>query len=208
MRDRKALSIKWVDEKLWILDQQLLPHQETWIEVASPDHMVDIIRALKVRGAPLIGVCGVMALASWVDESSNLEDFKAQCEKIRAARPTAVDVMNLVDRLWNSAMQEGLDREVIVSEALKIFDENIEACKAMSQAAAKLINSGDQILTHCNTGGLATPGMGTALGAIIEAHQQGKDIHVFVDETRPLIQGGRLTTWELKKAKVPYTQIC
>jgi methylthioribose-1-phosphate isomerase len=131
-------------------------------------------------------------------------------QNLREARPTAVNLMNAVDRLADALAQPTAASRTaaLVAEAESIFDEDVALCAAMGQRGADLIQDGDSVLTHCNTGGLATAGIGTALGAVRRAHEQGKRIHVFVDETRPLLQGARLTAWELGKLKIPYTLIC
>lgn len=208
MNQRESISLRWEDNQLYILDQQFLPAKEKWVLVESPDHMVDIIKALKVRGAPLIGVAAALSLAQWSLKGVSLSDFTKQAEKLRASRPTAVNLMNALDRLLVVARETDASSQEIRDAALAIYDEDVLLCQSMAKVGAELIDDGDNILTHCNTGGLATVGVGTALGVIIEAHKQGKKIHVYVDETRPLLQGGRLTTWELEKAKVPYTLIC
>lgn len=208
MRNLNSLALKLTTGKLQILDQQLLPDHEIWIEVESPDHMIQIIKDLKVRGAPLIGVAAALSLAIWSQKKSNLQNFLDEAFKVKEARPTAVNLMNAIDRLIDTAKQSKGDPQSILQTAFDLYDEDVELCEKMAMRGAAVIEDGDNVLTHCNTGGLATVGVGTALGAIIHAHQSGKKIHVYVDETRPLLQGGRLTTYELEKAKVPYTLIC
>lgn len=208
MRDLRALSLKLVDGQLLILDQQMLPDNEVWIGVENPDHMIQIIKDLKVRGAPLIGVAAGLSLALWSQKKPKLPAFLQEAEKLREARPTAVNLMYAIDRLIEIAESSDANPEAILQTAFAIYDEDVNLCEKMALRGATLISDGDHILTHCNTGGLATVGVGTALGAIIRAHDSGKQIHVYVDETRPLLQGGRLTTYELEKAKVPYTLIC
>ncbi len=208
MKNLNSLSLKLEDGNLLILDQQLLPDKEVWIAVENPDHMVQIIKDLKVRGAPLIGVAAVLSLALWAQQSDDSSEFLKTAERLKQARPTAVNLMNAIDRMVKVSNETSFDKKAILDKALEIFDEDVDLCLKMARAGADLIEDGDNILTHCNTGGLATVGVGTALGVITEAHKQGKKIHVYVDETRPLLQGGRLTTWELEKAQVPYTLIC
>ncbi len=208
MRDLKALSLRVENNQLLILDQQLLPDSEVWVPVENPDHMIQIIKDLKVRGAPLIGVAAALSLALWVEEGMETNSFLNMAKKLKEARPTAVNLMNAIDRLILVADQTQFDKLKIVEKAEALFEEDVELCLKMAQTGQELIEDGDAILTHCNTGGLATVGVGTALGVITEAHRLGKKIHVYVDETRPLLQGGRLTTWELEKAGVPYTLIC
>ena len=201
MKNLESISIRHLDGKLTLLDQQFLPHVERW------EKMIDCIKKLKVRGAPLIGVSAALALGKLVESGASKEQFLRAAEKLRNSRPTAVNLMWAIDKLINCA-DEDYSKETLISLAEEIFNEDVKLCKSIGQHGAKLINDGDKILTHCNTGGLATAGIGTALGVIQEAYQQGKNIHVYVDETRPLLQGGRLTTWELKKLDIPYTLIC
>ncbi|MCJ8275591.1 MAG: S-methyl-5-thioribose-1-phosphate isomerase [Bdellovibrionales bacterium] len=208
MKNLESISLKVQNEQLLILDQQLLPDQEKWVLVESPTHMIDIIKKLKVRGAPLIGVAAAMSLAMWCEESTTIDEYKQTAEALRASRPTAVNLMNALDRMIEVAEQSQMSLSMIRELAVTIFEEDVELCLKMARAGEPLIQDGDNILTHCNTGGLATVGVGTALGLITHAHSQGKKIHVYVDETRPLLQGGRLTTWELQKHGVPYTLIC
>lgn len=206
--NRESLSLKLIDQKLFVLDQQLLPQKEVWILVESIEHLIFCIKELKVRGAPLIGVTAAIALAVHSDKEESRDSLLKNLTLLRNARPTAVNLMNAMDRMANAIKNFGLDRSQLMLEAIKIFDQDLKLCEEMARVTAELISSGEQVLTHCNTGGLATVGIGTALGAIIYAHQNGKKIHVYVDETRPLLQGARLTTWELEKNKIPYTLIC
>jgi methylthioribose-1-phosphate isomerase len=195
----RALRLK--NGKLEILDQQLLPFEEKWITVTSPEHMVEIIKALKVRGAPLIGVAAALSLAVWAEKNKPDDKlFAKTAELLRSARPTAVNLMNAIDRVKNA--------ETALKTAVALFHEDVDLCEKMGKRGAELINEGDGVLTHCNTGGLATVGRGTALAAISCAWDMKKKFHVYVDETRPLLQGGRLTTWELTHMKIPHTLIC
>lgn len=200
MRDFHTLSIRFLNGKLSILDQTLLPDQETWVDVKDPIQMASLILNLQVRGAPLIGVAAALSLSTYYQGGAGKEEYLQAARQLRDARPTAVNLMHAVDRM--------LQTQNPIEEAYAILEEDISLCKKMATQGAKLIEDGDRILTHCNTGGLATAGIGTALGVIREAHEQGKKLHVFVDETRPLLQGARLTTWELSKLGIPYTLIC
>jgi len=193
-----SLALHYQKEKLEILDQTLLPHQEVWCEAHTVDLMVGHIQRLAVRGAPLIGVAAALALA--LDQ----ENFEVKANKMREARPTAVNLMHAVDRMLKTFREKGN----LLEEAMNIFQEDVLLCKGMASRAATFLESGTSVLTHCNTGGLATVGVGTALGAIRMAHESGKKLHVYVDETRPLLQGARLTAWELEKLGIPYTLIC
>jgi len=192
--------------QLKILDQTLLPFEEKWLVVESLPQMIETIQSLRVRGAPLIGVSASLMLAKMaIDGVSQAQLIKAATE-LYEARPTAVNLMICIDRM-RKILHHGFAVENVVKEAVEIFNEDVQLCDRIATNGANLIEDGDQILTHCNTGGLATAGVGTALGVIAKAYAQGKNIHVYVDETRPLLQGGRLTTWELTKLKIPYTLI-
>lgn len=199
MKEMHSLGLKHVGDKLLVLDQTKLPHDEIWVDCRSPKEMVDLIRRLAVRGAPLIGVAAALCLAKFFESGVSKAEFKEAALMLRAARPTAVNLMAAVDRI--------LDSQDPVVAAEKIFDEDVALCESMATHGEALISDGDNVLTHCNTGGLATAGIGTALGVIRRAHESGKKIHVYVDETRPLLQGARLTTWELGKLGIPYTLI-
>ena len=207
MKNKEALSLKMKGGILSLIDQQKLPREELWLEVRQPEDMIMMIQELKVRGAPAIGVAGSMALGLRVEQGMSFEDTTRWAHRYREARPTAVNLMNCIDRLLNVPQNEDW-RSEFVRTVESIFDEDVQLCEGMSTQGASLIQSGQKVLTHCNTGGLATVGAGTALGVLRKAHEQNKQIHVFVDETRPLLQGGRLTTWECEKLKIPYTLIC
>ena len=203
---RDSLGLRYEQGKLWVLDQTLLPREEQWLMVNTPDEMIEIIQRLAVRGAPLIGVAAALALAQYARREKDKEKIIEIARNLRQARPTAVNLAHAIDRmLKHLAIQgcEGLERE-----ALAIFDEDVQLCERMAERGAAFIKDGDGIITHCNAGGLATVGIGTALGVIRKAHDQGKKIHVYVDETRPLLQGARITTWEMKKFGIPFTLIC
>lgn len=192
--------------ELKILDQTLLPFTEKWLTVTTLPQMIEIIQSLRVRGAPLIGVSASLMLAKMAIENTSKEDLLIAATQLYEARPTAVNLMVCIDRM-RQVLNSRFSVENIVTEAVAIFEEDVQLCDRMATNGAALITDGDNILTHCNTGGLATAGVGTALGVIAKAHAQGKKIHVYVDETRPLLQGGRLTAWELQKLNIPYTLI-
>jgi len=178
-----------------VLDQTQLPDAEVWLDGSAPAAMIALIQRLAVRGAPLIGVAAAASLATAAQRGASAAEYAAACAALRASRPTAVNLMWAMDR-----MKATTDP---VAEAQIIFEEDVRLCEGMAQHGAALIQDGEGLLTHCNTGGLATAGIGTALGVIRRAHEQGKRIHVYADETRPLLQGGRLTAWELKKLGIP-----
>lgn len=202
----ESLALRFTPHKFEILDQTLLPLDESWETIESTDQMVTAIKALKVRGAPLIGVTASLALAQAALRGANKDQLIVDAKKLYEARPTAVNLMNCMDRM-TSAIQKDSSKENVLQTAIDIFIEDVELCSRIAENGAGLIQDGDNILTHCNTGGLATAGIGTALGIIRKAHEQGKKIHVYVDETRPLLQGARLTAWELQKLKIPMTLI-
>jgi methylthioribose-1-phosphate isomerase len=203
-----ALSLKFEDGKLLLLDQTRLPHEEVWLESFTPEDTISHIQRLAVRGAPLIGVAAALCLAQYAQSGASSEQIKSAAMRLREARPTAVNLMKAIDRMLETSDVTDFSPSALLEKAIEIFDEDVELCEKIATRAAKLIEDGDTILTHCNTGGLATAGVGTALGAIRKAHESRKKIHVYVDETRPLFQGSRLTAWELQKLGIPYTLIC
>ena len=208
MKDLESMALKIEGGKLFVLDQQMLPHKEDWIESKTPEEMSKIILDLKTRGAPLIGVSAALSLALYTEEEPVPEKIMAKAELLRNSRPTAVNLMNAIDRILEVGQKSQWSPTEITKEAENIFNEDLELCEKMAAIGSQLIKPNENILTHCNTGGLATVGRGTALGVISKAYENHKDIHVYVDETRPLLQGGRLTTWELESLNIPYTLIC
>jgi methylthioribose-1-phosphate isomerase len=206
MKPFVSTGLKVDAQGLWILDQTQLPQKEVWLASPSTDSMIKIIRELKVRGAPLIGVAAAMQLGVMAENGMGATELEKSLWALREARPTAVNLMNAMDRMLKVLKRDG--PSALLEEAENICVEDVRLAEGMAENGAKLIRAGENILTHCNTGGLATVGVGTALGVVIRAAEQGKNPHVYVDETRPLLQGGRLTTWELAKNKIPYTLIC
>ena len=211
--------LKFEGDRLYILDQTRLPGAEEWLEPETADDIWDAIYKLKVRGAPAIGVAagyGVyVAVKHEVPET--VEEFRAVfdkvCEYIKGARPTAVNLMWAVNRIKNkvdntavTSVNQALD--IIRSEAAAIHAEDEAACRAMGEYGLTLLKPGMGILTHCNAGALATSRYGTCLSPIYLGMEKGYDFRVFADETRPLLQGARLTSWELNKAGVDVTLIC
>ncbi|MBX3639959.1 MAG: S-methyl-5-thioribose-1-phosphate isomerase [Nitrosomonas sp.] len=191
---------------LWIIDQTLLPLKEEWVLLRTVAETVDAIKTLKVRGAPLIGVTAALSLAQSAMKGASYQQLTDETQALYAARPTAVNLMLCMDRMTVGIASKKTPEELL-NIAIRLFNEDVSLCENIAGNGAKLIRNGDHILTHCNTGGLATAGIGTALGVIRKACQQDKAIHVYVDETRPLLQGARLTAWELKKLDIPYTLI-
>jgi methylthioribose-1-phosphate isomerase len=196
MTNFASRALKIEEQKLSLLDQTLLPHEERWLLMDSEEDLIEAIQSLRVRGAPLIGVAAAVFLQLQKDAGLKPEKLNSMALKIREARPTAVNLMICVDQFLSGVSGE------------QILFEDVDLCNKIGIHGAKVIEPGDNVLTHCNTGGLATVGIGTALGVIETAHKQNKKIHVFVDETRPLLQGGRLTAWELGKSNIPYTLTC
>ncbi|MDI6815328.1 MAG: S-methyl-5-thioribose-1-phosphate isomerase [Dehalococcoidales bacterium] len=209
-------AIEWLDNRVKILDQTRLPQEEVYLEISDYQNIASAITELKIRGAPAIGIVGAYGIALGAlkiearcsDEF--LEKLRSIISTIAATRPTARNLFWAIDRMLKVA-ETGADIEQIkaalIQEAVKIHSEEAEATRRLSQLGAGLIQDGFTILTHCNTGALATAGYGTALGVIKQAKEQGKSIKVFATETRPLLQGARLTTWELKMANIPVTLI-
>ncbi|MBI4911929.1 MAG: S-methyl-5-thioribose-1-phosphate isomerase [Acidobacteria bacterium] len=204
MKDLRSLALEVRDGRLRILDQTRLPFDEAWVAVEGPDHMVALIRALSVRGAPLIGVAAAAALAAFAESGVGGEALRAALAELRQARPTAVNLMWAMDRM-GAVLAAGGGAAALAAEAEAVFDEDVALCEGMAAQALGLLGSGEAVLTHCNSGGLATAGIGTALGAIRRGWEAGRIVHVYADETRPLLQGGRLTAWELGKLGIPHT---
>ena len=210
------LSVEWLGNRVRILDQTQLPQEEVYLELSDHRSIASAIAELKIRGAPALGVAGAygIALGALEIEARSKDDFLEKLgiivQTIAATRPTARNLFRAISRMQQVA-ESGKDIEQIktalAEEAVKIHSEEAEATRKLSQFGAELIKDGFTILTHCNTGPLATTGYGTALGVIRQAREQGKTIKVFVSETRPRLQGARLTTWELKKANIPFTLI-
>lgn len=206
MKPYQSMSVRVDGEGVWILDQTRLPHEELWLRCASTPDLVRFIRELKVRGAPLIGVSAALQLGWRSGNGASADELENEMAALREARPTAVNLMNAVDRMKRAMRERG--PAALVREAEDICSEDAALCERMAMNGAQLVEKDDRLLTHCNTGGLATAGTGTALGVIVEAARQRKDPHVYVDETRPLLQGARLTTWELARHGIPHTLIC
>ena len=208
-------AIEWLDGRLRILDQSKLPHQQVMIDLDSYREVVLAIEEMKVRGAPAIGVAAAygIALAAQNIETANKDEFLAQLSQIMqafaASRPTAVNLFRAINRMQEAIIGNSVPeiRKALVDEAEKIHREEVEATSRLSKLGAELIKDGYTVLTHCNAGQLATAGYGTALGVIKAAKEQGKKLSVLATETRPLLQGARLTVWELKQQNIPVTLI-
>lgn len=214
-------TIEWTHEGVRMLDQRLLPAEEKYLMLRSYEEVAEAIKKMVVRGAPAIGVSAAMGLALGASQSvgtsvADLEDdFDYMCQVMSATRPTAVNLFWAIERMretfrkHKSSTKDALEiKAALVEEALSIFREDIEANRALGRFGAELLSDGDTVLTHCNAGALATAGdYGTALGVIRGAIDAGKRIAVIADETRPFLQGLRLTAWELAKDNIPVTVI-
>jgi methylthioribose-1-phosphate isomerase len=213
-------TIEWTDEGVVMIDQRLLPTQESYPVFRTHDEVAEAIEDMVIRGAPAIGVAAAMGIAlgmrnSTASSSDELEsEFELVCDRISRTRPTAVNLFWGVERMrWafnraraeTSSMAELKSR--LVDEARDIHREDIENNRRLGNFGASLIPEGATVLTHCNAGALATAGYGTALGVIRAAVEAGKKVRVLADETRPFLQGARLTAWELAKDKIPVTLI-
>ncbi|HEV8304232.1 MAG TPA: S-methyl-5-thioribose-1-phosphate isomerase [Gemmatimonadales bacterium] len=200
-----------------LLDQRRLPGEEVYLEVGTAEGMADAIRRLQVRGAPLIGIAAAMGLVAGTRElrGAAREAYLARLARLvdilGAARPTAVNLRWALDRMARIAAATAGDGSAIwerlQAEATAIWEEDRAMCRRIGEHGLSLVPDGAKVLTHCNAGALATGGIGTALAPVYLAHEQGRRVHVYVDETRPVLQGARLTAWELQHAGVPCTLI-
>jgi methylthioribose-1-phosphate isomerase len=214
-------TVEWTDQGVVMLDQRILPTEEKYLTLKTCDEVADAIREMVIRGAPAIGVSAAMGLALGLKQvagtdAADLEyDFDYMCDVMSKTRPTAVNLFWAIERMrrvFAAAKADGQDasaiKQTMITEARKIFDEDIIANRALGTFGGELLTDGDTVLTHCNAGALATAGdYGTALGVIRGARDAGKRIAVIADETRPFLQGARLTAWELQKDDIPVTVI-
>ncbi len=207
--------IEWLGDRVRLLDQTRLPHAEVYIEIDRYQDLTEAICALRIRGAPAIGVAGAYAVALGalaIGTESKVEftaALKTVIDAVAVTRPTARNLFRALERMARAAASGETPanmKNALVAAALAVHREEDEATRRLSQLGAGLIKDGATILTHCNTGALATTGFGTALG-IIKAAAQGKNIKVIATETRPLLQGARLTAWECRRAGIPVTLI-
>jgi methylthioribose-1-phosphate isomerase len=212
-------SIRWVDGKVRMLDQRLLPDEVAYHDYSHCSDIATAIRDMVIRGAPAIGVAAAFglaltALSSSVKTTSELiKQLNASTTELKGSRPTAVNLFWAIDRInkvieLNAGMVDLVQlKDMILIEAQKIYAEDVQMDYEIAQNGQKFIPNQANLIHHCNTGGLATAGIGTALGVIRLAHENGKNVHVFIDETRPRLQGARLTAWELKQLGIPHTLI-
>lgn len=207
-------TVAWSGGKVVLLDQRKLPSEEVFLECTTVEEVAQAIENMTVRGAPAIGVAAALgvALGARLHREEGPEAFwealEACCRRLSATRPTARNLFWAIERmralalsLKGSSPKEAA--EALEEETLAVLKEDVEACRALGEAGAALVGEGSRVLTHCNAGGLATAGYGTAGGVIRTAHYQGKPITVFVDETRPFLQGSRLTAWEFARDGIP-----
>lgn len=220
-------AVKWiggVDGFLELIDQRRLPSKLTKLKCRDIKHLYEAIKTLTVRGAPAIGVAGAYGLVLAMRKLSSrcsiadaLRCLKKAADYLRLSRPTAVNLSWAIDRVIHAAEKVVAEnpktnlqslRKIILKEARTIHQEDVEMCRSIGRNGQRFIKNGSGILTHCNAGALATAGQGTALSVMFEAHKKGKKFKVYVDETRPLLQGARLTAWELKQAGIDAVVIC
>jgi methylthioribose-1-phosphate isomerase len=209
--------LRWEEGALLLLDQRLLPQSESYLRLTDGEGVAAAIRDMAVRGAPAIGVAAAFGIALGVRRSpahgpALRAEFERICTLMRGTRPTAVNLFWAIDRMARRfARDEGQGgtavREGLLAEALAIQEEDLAACRRMGDLGAELLPAGARLLTHCNAGALATAGYGTALGVIRSAARAGKLRQVYADETRPYLQGARLTAWELSRDGIPTTLI-
>lgn len=205
-------SIEWLDDKLYIIDQTKLPENFTRIQLKTLEDVEQAIRRLKVRGAPAIGIAAAYGAYLSIRElnENNISEFREQClavtKRLNDTRPTAVNLswaLKQIENIINSGDDQQDIKKNILSLAIEIHEDDRERCRQMGKYGATLIPPGSRVLTHCNTGILATGGIGTALSAVYTAWENHQDLRVYADETRPLLQGARLTAWELMQKDIP-----
>jgi methylthioribose-1-phosphate isomerase len=196
-------TIQWTEAGVVMIDQTRLPLEETYVTCATYQQVADAIRNMIIRGAPAIGVAAAMGVALGVEQASPAEldaQFNTICETLAGTRPTAVNLfwaINRMKKLYCGLRGKPVEeiRRALKREALRVREEDIEICRAIGRNGAPLVPERKTVLTHCNAGALATAGYGTALGVIRAAVEAGRGIDVFADETRPFLQGARLTAW-------------
>lgn len=225
MENNIAETLRYEDGCLFLLDQTQLPNKEVYLPIDTVEEAYDAIKSLKVRGAPAIGVAAGLALASLASNIKAktflafMDEFNQICDRLITARPTAVNLAWAVERMrktaagsasesCNWAKMEAMSLMALEMEAKSIWREDQKACLQMGMHGLSLLKPGMRLLTHCNAGALATSGTGTALSPIYAGLSEGYDFFVYVDETRPLLQGARLTAYEMEKAGIPHALIC
>ncbi|MFB3852886.1 MAG: S-methyl-5-thioribose-1-phosphate isomerase [Vicinamibacterales bacterium] len=213
-------TIEWRDGVVVMIDQRKLPAREVYVRCQTAPEVARAIRTMVIRGAPAIGVAAAMGLAMGMHRSKATgtarfaAEFQKACDLMGSTRPTAVNLFWAIERMKGvvaAAVSSGKSvpeiQALLDAEAMAIHDEDVESCRSIGAAGAELVPGGARILTHCNAGALATAGYGTALGVVRCAVERGKSVSVFADETRPFLQGARLTAWELVREGIPTTVI-
>jgi methylthioribose-1-phosphate isomerase len=207
-------AVQWVDGTLRLLDQRVLPQRHEYVECVNAVSVAEAITAMVVRGAPAIGICAAYAVALAANQrhaaapASWKQDIEADLSLLAASRPTAINLFWALNRMRQKIAEvEGAPMSVLLAEAKQIHEQDLADNRSMGKFGADLLAVGSSVLTHCNTGSLATGGYGTALGVIRTAYAEGKIEQIFADETRPWLQGARLTAWELVKDGIPVTLI-
>ena len=205
-------TIQWTESGVVMIDQTRLPREERYVTCNSYEEVADAIRTMIIRGAPAIGVAAAMGIALGMQQAESPVEFELICETLAGTRPTAVNLFWAIERMrrvYVAAAGQSLEeiRAHLISEAIEIRREDIAINECIGRNGAPLIPDGKTVLTHCNAGALATAGYGTALGVIRAAVASGKKLDVFADETRPFLQGARLTAWELQRDGIATTLI-
>ena len=212
-------TIEWSNNKIRMIDQTKLPGELIHLEINDIEVLAEAIKSLRVRGAPAIGIAGAFGVLISVqdfvgdDKEAFFKQLLETSEYLNATRPTAVNLSWAIERMKRIAEENGSKsvteiKKILNSEAMRIYEEDRETCRRLGKYGAELLEDGFNILTHCNTGALATADYGTAIGVVFAASEAGKKLHVFADETRPLLQGARLNTWELMNEGIDVTLIC
>lgn len=206
MKKGDITPFEYTGENFRFLDQTRLPLEEVYLETDNFERIAEAIERLEIRGAPDIGVCAAYALALAVKNSDEHTNFLRAVERLRRTRPTAVNLFRAIDEMVNSYVPGSSENfSVLLKTAEEIHFREVENCRKISKYGSSLITKPSNVLTHCNTGVLAVAGTGTALGVIKAAFSKGNIRHIFVDETRPLFQGSRLTAFELERAGIPFS---
>ncbi|TLS38300.1 S-methyl-5-thioribose-1-phosphate isomerase [Pseudalkalibacillus caeni] len=209
-------SVRWEKDHIILLDQQKLPHQTDFLKLTTIESVWESIHSLQVRGAPAIGIAAAFGLALWATkfQGDSVEDFKKELKNqkdyLATSRPTAVNLFWAIERVENaaaSAQTVEAARDAVVKEALLIQKEDEEVCRSIGEYGLSLLKDGDTVLTHCNAGGIATARYGTALAPFYIAKEKGMSLSAFATETRPVLQGSRLTAWELERIGIDVTLI-
>jgi len=212
-------TIEWKDNKIRMIDQTKLPEELTHLEISDIEVLAEAIKSLRVRGAPAIGIAGAFGVVLGVhnfageDKQAFFKQLRESSEYLNATRPTAVNLSWAIQRMnrvadANKSKPVAEIKDRLLNEAQTIWEEDRKICRRLGKHGAKLVKDGFNVLTHCNTGALATADYGTALGVVFAANEEGKKLHVYADETRPLLQGARLNVWELMNENIDVTLIC